>query len=900
MSKSNDLSLKEETKSSKASSASPRLKLDQLEENCYVLHQNEPSEASKDPNEASLFKNVLFREEPDIQIQELEEAGEGFNPFSESIYSGKTPRSGESINFNNLISSDLLKRIEEGSPIKTKRTKKNNESNFSEEEEEGRTKEKEQHSLFYKNNPQWKIASENLNYIQEKEPNNEGNYAMPKNSNEEYSEPSRKPSNLKAFNVNSYQNNKNFNENYSNNFNYEDLSPSTLGALGRFPSGNTQASNYNNFTEYHAANFDQFKDGQRFSEYSAESQGNFRTPFNSSENINNYSPKNTQPHLTFEEFLKLKYQNRTPSHQGKFNNNNSSNGKNVNTNPLNAYHKKDSQYDDYDYCSNSTHSTVSKKLSPFEDIAFYPKNFYPQTPNIKSYSLSRNENDNFRRTENMPGGNTLNFNKFSQQSPQILPKTHNIQNMQNAQNLKSLKNLEKLNECSFYSNFGTGNYIGTRSNNGVNGMNNVNNGNNLNNLNKFNMTHTNSNQNGVKGFNPSPSHDINYLNSISRSTTLPNMVYNPQTQTTAPSNTPNDDYLKSPLSLNLNINKIKKNANINNLGSLSSNLTKLSNNITGLNNLSSLTNNLPNFENMAELNAFIEQSKDGGPEFDYEKGTPPTPQNTPQYKNLQNVKPGWICSSCKNFNYESIYLFNLVRVKCNRCGKPQLKHNLTTKIFRNLESPNINHISKNNLSPNELNQKLCNYNINYDDVSRNAINNDFCKNLINPLNVNIDYDFNLSNEKSANNSSESTSPKNFPVEKENTTNKANSADSKKKKKPFVERVGDWVCIKCKNLNFSFRVVCNRCQLAKTESEKLFEQYMKNLMNYVKINELLQNQILTNQSLIAGGNTKTRPKAMSKGNLYSPDEPTNSNCVLFNGEDYFDEEPEEAPRRNIPK
>jgi hypothetical protein len=40
---------------------------------------------------------------------------------------------------------------------------------------------------------------------------------------------------------------------------------------------------------------------------------------------------------------------------------------------------------------------------------------------------------------------------------------------------------------------------------------------------------------------------------------------------------------------------------------------------------------------------------------------------------------------------------------------------------------------------------------------------------------------------------------------------------KKKKKPFVERIGDWVCLKCKNLNFSFRLACNRCQLSKAEN-----------------------------------------------------------------------------------
>jgi hypothetical protein len=41
-----------------------------------------------------------------------------------------------------------------------------------------------------------------------------------------------------------------------------------------------------------------------------------------------------------------------------------------------------------------------------------------------------------------------------------------------------------------------------------------------------------------------------------------------------------------------------------------------------------------------------------------------------------------------------------------------------------------------------------------------------------------------------------------------------------KKKPFVERAGDWICYKCKNLNFSFRVVCNRCQMTKKDSDKL--------------------------------------------------------------------------------
>ena len=44
---------------------------------------------------------------------------------------------------------------------------------------------------------------------------------------------------------------------------------------------------------------------------------------------------------------------------------------------------------------------------------------------------------------------------------------------------------------------------------------------------------------------------------------------------------------------------------------------------------------------------------------------------------------------------------------------------------------------------------------------------------------------------------------------------------KKKKVEFVEREGDWSCYRCKNINFSFRDKCNKCQLSKDESEKKF-------------------------------------------------------------------------------
>ena len=63
-------------------------------------------------------------------------------------------------------------------------------------------------------------------------------------------------------------------------------------------------------------------------------------------------------------------------------------------------------------------------------------------------------------------------------------------------------------------------------------------------------------------------------------------------------------------------------------------------------------------------------------------------------------------------------------------------------------------------------------------------------------------------------------------------NKINKNDknkgNKKKKKNFCVKKGDWTCYICKNLNFSFRHVCNRCKLSKEESDKKYDEVFKSL------------------------------------------------------------------------
>lgn len=36
----------------------------------------------------------------------------------------------------------------------------------------------------------------------------------------------------------------------------------------------------------------------------------------------------------------------------------------------------------------------------------------------------------------------------------------------------------------------------------------------------------------------------------------------------------------------------------------------------------------------------------------------------------------------------------------------------------------------------------------------------------------------------------------------------------------MEKFGDWVCFKCRNINFSYRTNCNRCNIAKLVSTKI--------------------------------------------------------------------------------
>ena len=115
------------------------------------------------------------------------------------------------------------------------------------------------------------------------------------------------------------------------------------------------------------------------------------------------------------------------------------------------------------------------------------------------------------------------------------------------------------------------------------------------------------------------------------------------------------------------------------------------------------------------------------------------------------------------------------------------------------------------------------------------------KNAIrNKENRNFHLNFKKEFRKETNNNEYASNYAEFPHIKKDKNNKfykgkhgiINADTNKKIMKPFIEREGDWVCYQCKNLNFSFRLTCNRCNISKDENEKI---YKKNSNELNKLN-----------------------------------------------------------------
>ena len=135
---------------------------------------------------------------------------------------------------------------------------------------------------------------------------------------------------------------------------------------------------------------------------------------------------------------------------------------------------------------------------------------------------------------------------------------------------------------------------------------------------------------------------------------------------------------------------------------------------------------------------------------------------------------------------------------------------------------NINYINFPNFPNNTnniMNKRKMSYNIEADFIGN------YFNNILNQKNITNQNDPNfihLSNQANLNSMLFSYNElqdnyKNQGINNNKNNIKKNSGNIKSLRKPLDKRKGDWYCPKCNNLNFAFRVICNRCQLQKPKN-----------------------------------------------------------------------------------
>ena len=227
------------------------------------------------------------------------------------------------------------------------------------------------------------------------------------------------------------------------------------------------------------------------------------------------------------------------------------------------------------------------------------------------------------------------------------------------------------------------------------------------------------------------------------------------------------------------------------------------------------SNNIFNENKIINNNLDIDEYKHLKSNSNYYQTYQESPNKENTIKNIISYSPTNIININYNNNNKEIILnqtpnqimnlniinqFNLVNN--NNFQRPRFKSsniiegNFIFPIFSN--NNNINNINKKGINTEMFGRKgwICSFCNNFNFESRNKCNK--CKQNKTPI----------KNKKKNNNN-------------DNNFHKNNNNENKTQKQ-FSEREGDWICFNCKNVNFAFRKLCNRCQLSKIESESLFK------------------------------------------------------------------------------
>ena len=253
---------------------------------------------------------------------------------------------------------------------------------------------------------------------------------------------------------------------------------------------------------------------------------------------------------------------------------------------------------------------------------------------------------------------------------------------------------------------------------------------------------------------------------------------------------------KTTIDLDNSLNFIKKDSFFNNSDKKNNNKINDNNDINNLNiNLLSQNNN-KNFsiknKNKNEYNEY--KINDKNDEKRLSLNINQLPYNINNFNGMQS-------NNIINNNINNFYFHN---------------NNYAQQIF-NINFINFNNFQNNpiNAMNNNINKRKLTYNIE-DGIIGNYFNN--ILNLNNNATPN-DHIFNIPHTQAklnpilfSYNEEQEKYTKYNNIKK--ASNKSIPTNPKNEKKPFDKRKGDWLCPECHNLNFAFRLVCNRCQIPK--------------------------------------------------------------------------------------
>ena len=230
-------------------------------------------------------------------------------------------------------------------------------------------------------------------------------------------------------------------------------------------------------------------------------------------------------------------------------------------------------------------------------------------------------------------------------------------------------------------------------------------------------------------------------------------------------------------------------------------------NINSLNQANNENNNINNNINI-NINNKKNKEKNYSKRFSYNYNNNVYNNNLPMINNINNANN---INNINNINH------NKNNNYINNNNLLLMNNNYPQQIY------NINYINLNEINNNQNNSTINNSNIlskrkmSYN-IEAEFIGNYFT-NILTPNNINNPNNpmSNIPQNQSNLNPiffSRNEEQNNLQVNNHQKPNNKKNEKNKKHKKPFDIRKGDWKCPKCNNLNFSFRTVCNRCQIKK--------------------------------------------------------------------------------------